>query len=173
MKLVEPPMASLVMKALSKASRVNTSDNFKSSLTISTIRIPDMWANTFRLESAAGMAALSGSVKPRASAITAMVDAVPITAQWPRLRDIQASATFISSSLMRPARCASEKRQTSEVAISFPWYLPISITPPETTIVGISTLHAPIINTKKKKTQPQNNTTPTNKKTQKNTTTAM
>ena len=38
--LVEPPIAVLTTIALSKASRVNMSDGFRSSDTISTIRLP-------------------------------------------------------------------------------------------------------------------------------------
>jgi hypothetical protein len=76
----------------------------------------------------------------------AMEDAVPITAQWPLLLHIPDSARFSSSSLMIPERTFSLNLHTSLVPIFLPWNLPVSMAPPETTIVGISTLHAPITN---------------------------
>ena len=41
---VEPPIAELTTIAFSKAARVSTSDGFKSSLTISTMRLPVLYA---------------------------------------------------------------------------------------------------------------------------------
>src|SRR5690606_32227254 len=92
--------------------------------------------------------------------ILAMVEAVPITAQCPRLLHIQASATESSSWLIAPARFASLNRQMSDVPISFPRYFPVSIGPPDTTMVGRSTLHAPITSEGVVLSQPQSNTTP-------------
>ncbi len=76
-------MAAFTTIAFSNASRVRTSEGRRFSFTISTIREPDRWASTFLRASAAGMAALWGSDKPSDSTITAMVEAVPITAQCP------------------------------------------------------------------------------------------
>src|SRR5690606_35633404 len=98
--------------------------------------------------------------KPSDSTMQAIVDAVPITAQCPRLRHIQASATLSASCDMEPDRTASLKRQISLVLISFPLYLPVSIGPPETTRVGKFTLHAPITREGVVFPQPQSNTTP-------------
>ena len=153
-------MAALVMMAFSKACRVNTSDILKFSFTISTMRMPDICASTFLLESAAGIAALPGRDKPRDSTIQAMVDAVPMTAQCPRLRHIQASLTVSSSCDISPARTASLNRQISLVPMSRPSYLPVSIGPPETTRVGMFTLDAPITNDGVVLSQPHSNTTP-------------
>ena len=66
-----------------------------------------------RRESAAGMAALPGSAMPSASAIEAIVDAVPITMQCPAEREMHASISQNSSSLSCPARCSAQKRQLS------------------------------------------------------------
>lgn len=84
MKFVEPPIAALTMMAFSKDLLVRMSEGFRSSWTISTIRLPDNCAITLRRESAAGMAALCGNDSPN-SIMQAMVEAVPITAQCPRL----------------------------------------------------------------------------------------
>ena len=45
------------------------------------MRLPESCANTLRRESAAGMAALPGNVRPKDSTIHAIVEAVPMTAQ--------------------------------------------------------------------------------------------
>ncbi len=44
--LVDPPMAALVRMAFSKAWRVSSFDSRRSSRTISTMRMPLMWAST-------------------------------------------------------------------------------------------------------------------------------
>src|SRR5690349_17675286 len=90
----------------------------------------------------------------------AIVDAVPITAQWPRLRDMHASATRNSSSVISPERTALSNLQTSLVAMSRPLYLPVSIGPPDTTMVGMFTLQAPITSEGVVLSQPHISTTP-------------
>ena len=90
----------------------------------------------------------------------AIVDAVPITAQCPRLRDMHASATRNSSSLISPERTALSNLHTSLVPISRPLYLPVSIGPPEITSEGMFTLHAPITNDGVVLSQPHISTTP-------------
>src|SRR5690606_16444932 len=107
-----------------------------------------------------GIAALCGNDRPRDSIIDAMVDAVPITAQWPRLRHIHASARVSSWSDIVPILTASLNRHTSLVPISRPLCLPVNIGPPETTMVGMSTLHAPITSDGVVLSQPQSSTTP-------------
>ena len=148
------------MMLFSNASLVRILDTTRSSFTISTILRPLIWANTFLLESAAGIAAFSGRVSPSDSTIQAMVEAVPITAQWPWLRHIQASAVMNSSWLISPRRLASLKRQMSVVPMSLPRYFPLSIGPPETKMVGRSTLVAPIRMEGVVLSQPPNSTTP-------------
>ncbi len=44
--LVEPPIAALVRMAFSKASRVRILDSFRSSQTMSTMRMPERCAST-------------------------------------------------------------------------------------------------------------------------------
>ena len=77
-------------------------EGLRSSRTISMMRRPDISASAIRRESAAGIAALPGSVMPSASAIEAIVDAVPITMQCPAERERHASISQNSSSLSRP-----------------------------------------------------------------------
>src|SRR5438094_6935630 len=82
---------------------------------------------------------------PSASIIDAIVEAVPIVMQWPCERCMQDSASWNSSSVILPARRSSDIDQVLvPEPMSLPWYLPESIGPPETRIVGRSTLHAPV-----------------------------
>ena len=109
--MVEPPIAALVRIAFSKAGFVMMSEGFRSSFTMSTIRRPVRCAITRRRLSTAGIAALPDSAMPSASAIDAMVLAVPIVLHEPGERDIDASASTNSSAVISPAFTASEKRQ--------------------------------------------------------------
>ena len=104
-------MAALVRMAFSNASFFKMSDGFRSSFTICTIRRPVSCAITLRRLSTAGMAALPDSAMPKASAIEAMVDAVPIVLHDPGERLIEASASTNSSLVMVPALTASENFQ--------------------------------------------------------------
>ena len=82
---------------------------------------------------------------PSASAMLAIVEAVPIVMQWPLLRDWPASASKKSSQVICRPRTSSENFQTIvPEPMSPPRYLPLSIGPPVTMIVGRSTLAAPI-----------------------------
>ena len=76
------------------------------------MRLPAACASASRRLSAAGRPALPGSVMPSASATQAMVDAVPIVLQWPRLRIIADSARRRSARAIRPARTSSLISQT-------------------------------------------------------------
>ena len=111
--LVDPPTAPLTRMAFSKASFFRTLEIHRSSRTISTIRRPDMCAKTPRRESTAGIAALCGSDRPRASTIDAMVEAVPMVMQCPAERDIQDSASLNSIWVIVPAFTSSLNCQTS------------------------------------------------------------
>ena len=98
---------------------------------------------------------------PSASAIQAMVEAVPIVMQCPLERCMQVSASRKSSALIRPARTSSEKRQTSVPdPMDWPWKRPDSIGPPVTIMAGRSTLAAPMSMAGVVLSQPDNSTTP-------------
>ena len=80
--LVEPPIAISVRMALSNAGAVRIWLGLgPPAVAISTARRPAISAIAMRRESAAGMAALPGRAMPSASAIEAIVEAVPITMQ--------------------------------------------------------------------------------------------
>src|SRR5258706_12644855 len=81
--LVEPPIASTAVTALSNEASERIEDGRRSSHTISTIRLPVCVAICAWRESAAGMEAAPGSVRPSASAALVMVEAWPIVMQWP------------------------------------------------------------------------------------------
>ena len=159
--LVEPPMAMPVRMALSKASRVRIFEGLRSSRTISMMRRPDISASAIRRESAAGIAALPGSVMPSVSAIEAMVEAVPITMQCPAERERHASISQNSSSLSRPARRSAQKRQLSvPEPMSSVRQRPRSMGPPVTMIAGTSAEAAPISMAGVVLSQPESSTTP-------------
>ena len=94
-----------------------------------------------RRESAAGMSALPGSAIPIVSQIAAMVDAVPMTPQWPGLAMIAPCRAAQSSSVIRPARSSCwYRRQSVHVPSSSPRQLALSCGPPVTMIAGTSAL---------------------------------
>jgi hypothetical protein len=98
---------------------------------------------------------------PSASAMLFMVEAVPMTMQWPGERDMPASASRKSSRLIVPALTSSANRQTSvPEPMSCPRYLPFSIGPPEQTIAGTSHDAAPIKSAGVVLSQPVISTTP-------------
>ena len=107
------------------------------------------------------MFAQPGSVSPSASASEVIVEAVPITMQWPAERDIQLSISTNCSSVILPARRSSSKRQTSvPEPISWAPHIPLSIGPPGTTIEGRSAETAPMIWAGVVLSQPHSSTTP-------------
>jgi hypothetical protein len=114
-----------------------------------------------RRASAAGIAALPGSVMPSVSAIAAMVEAVPITMQCPAERERHASISQNSSSLRRPARRSAQKRQLSvPEPMSSVRQRPRSMGPPVTMIAGTSAEAAPISMAGVVLSQPESSTTP-------------
>ena len=114
MALVEPPIAMSARIALSNASAVRISEGRgPPARAISTARRPASSASARRRESGAGIAAFSGSAIPSVSARAAIVEAVPITMQWPVERDRQASTSQRSSSLSRPARRSAQSLRAS------------------------------------------------------------
>ena len=138
-------MAPLQRIAFSNAARVMMSDGFRSSLTIWTIRRPVICAMVRRRESTAGIAALPESAIPSASAMLAMVLAVPLVLQVPVDRLIDASASRNSSCVISPAFTASENfHKCVPEPTRSPRNQPLSIGPPVTTMDGMSVDAAPI-----------------------------
>jgi hypothetical protein len=114
-----------------------------------------------RRASTAGIAALPGSPSPSASTIDAMVEAVPMVMQWPCERCMQLSASWNSSMVSLPARRSSDIDHTLVPdPMSWPRYLPDSIGPPDTPMVGRPTLAAPMISAGVVLSQPISSTTP-------------
>src|SRR4051812_22099896 len=98
---------------------------------------------------------------PSASTIDAMVDAVPMVMQWPCERCMHDSASWNSSSVILPARRSSDIDHTLvPEPMSVPRYLPETIGPPDTAMVGMSTLAAPIRSAGVVLSQPTSSTTP-------------
>ena len=91
----------------------------------------------------------------------AIVDAVPIVMQWPCERCMSASASWNSVSVIWPERSCSLIEMTFvPEPIALPQWMPRSIGPPETPIVGMSTLAAPISNEGVVLSHPISSTTP-------------
>ena len=159
--LVEPPIAAFTRIAFSNAARVRIFESLRSSFTISTIRRPAMRAIRLRRASTAGNAAFPGRPTPSASTMDAIVEAVPITMQWPWERCMQLSASWNSSRVIFPARRSSDSDQVLvPEPMRSPLYQPESIGPPETPIVGRSQLDAPITRDGVVLSHPINSTTP-------------
>ena len=106
--LVEPPKARTTRTAFSKDSRESGGSGR------STIRRPAATAMRGWSESAAGIEAAPGMVRPRASTAEVIVEAVPIVMQWPGDDAMRSSTDSQSSSVIRPARSSSQYFQTSE-----------------------------------------------------------
>ena len=81
--LVEPPSASSTRAAFSIAPAVMILSGVRSDRASATARAPVASAARSRSACTAGIAAVPGSVMPSASAMAAMVEAVPMTAQVP------------------------------------------------------------------------------------------
>ena len=112
----------------------------RSAATSSTASRPLWWACSSSRLSGAGVPATPGRVVPRASARQAMVEAVPMVLQWPRLRIIADSDSRKVSRASLPARTSSPRRHTSVPQPSgVPRKWPVSIGPPGTTRAGRST----------------------------------
>ena len=93
----------------------------------------------------AGIAAVPGSAMPSASAIEAMVDAVPITAHEPAVAARLPSISSMPSLSTLPARCMPQKRRQSVQAPSrSPWNMLGIIGPTICWTAGTSAEAAPI-----------------------------
>ena len=108
-------------------------------------RPPVASAATSRAACTAGIAALPGSAMPSASAMQAIVLAVPITAQVPAVVARLPSISSISSASTSPARYFAQKRRQSVQAPSrSPRWRPVIIGPVTSWIAGRSAEAAPI-----------------------------
>ncbi len=106
------------------------------------------------------MAALPVRVMPSASAIDAIVEAVPITMQWPAERLMHDSASQNSSSVSRPARRSVQRRQRSvPEPSSSSRHRPLSIGPPVSMMAGTSAEAAPMSMAGVVLSQPESSTT--------------
>ncbi len=158
---VDPPMAAFTRIAFSNACLVMIRDGRRSSIARLTMRWPACWAVSRRRESAAGQAADPGSCMPSASAMHAIVEAVPMVMQWPQDLAMPLSATTHSSCVIRPAASSCSNRQMCVPdPTSAPRYLPFSIGPPVTMMAGRSALAAAISMAGVVLSQPDSRTTP-------------
>ena len=140
--LVEPPIAASVLIAFSNASRVRMFDE----LQVLVHHLDDAPARHCARARCAGRRPPG---RPRCPAgrrraprpCEAIVVAVPIVMQWPWLRCMQLSASKKSCSFSVPARTCSLMLHTPvPEPSSWPRHLPLSIGPPDTPMVGRSTL---------------------------------
>ena len=104
MPLVLPPMASSTRIAFSKAFAVSTLSIVKPSRAICTACLPVSSATRRRSAVTAGGEAPPGTVIPSASAMQAMVLAVPITEHVPTLATSSAFTSATSAASISPAR---------------------------------------------------------------------
>ncbi len=159
--LVEPPTAARATIALWNEARVSRVLGRRSRATRSTARRPLRLASASNLLSGAGVPARPGTTIPRASATSAIVDAVPIVLQCPRLRIIADSDAVNSAEERVPARTSSLSRQTSvPQPRGRPRKVPVSMGPPGTTTAGRSTEAAAISRAGIVLSQPPSRTTP-------------
>src|ERR671929_2224440 len=107
------------------------------------------------------MAEQPGSDMPSASASAFMVEAVPMVLQWPTDGAEAAAMSTNSCVLMRPAASSSRAFQTAmpEPQRS-PFHQPFSIGPPESTIAGMFTVAAAMMQAGGGFLQPGISTTP-------------
>lgn len=105
--LVEPPMAMETRMAFSKAAGFMICEGRMASWAMRTAWRPLISASCRRRLSGAGMAALPGRAIPRASAMLAMVEAVPMTMQLPAERQMASSTAPYSSGVIVPARSSA------------------------------------------------------------------
>ncbi len=102
--LVEPPSESSTRSAFSTECSVMICEGRIGLAIRPTARAPASSAARRRSACTAGMAAVPGGIMPSASAMQAMVDAVPITPQVPAVVARRDSISAIRSPLTVPAR---------------------------------------------------------------------
>ena len=158
---VEPPIAARATIALWNDPLVRKADGLRSAFTRSTASRPVRCAACSSRLSGAGVPATPGTTVPSASATSAIVEAVPMVLQCPRLRIIADSERVNCSRLSVPARTSSDSRHTSVPQPSgLPRKVPVSIGPPGTTTAGRSTDPAAISKDGIVLSQPPSRTTP-------------
>ncbi len=144
--LVEPPAACSTRIALPNAAGDSTTEGDRSLPTAATAHRPACSAAAMAAGSPAGIVLDPGIISPSASAISAIVDAVPMVlhAPGPQARHLSRSRQPVSSS--RPARRSSHSRHSAvPEPIRCPRKAAGSRAPPVTTTVGMSALAAPMI----------------------------
>jgi hypothetical protein len=145
----------------SNASRVMMSDGVRPSSTISTIRRPVRYAMRARSRCGAGIAAHPGRLIPSASARAFIVVAVPIVLQCPGEGAEDATSSMNSASSISPAASISRAFHTIvPEPVRWPWYQPLSMGPPDSTIAGMFTVAAAIRQAGVVLSQPVVSTTP-------------
>ena len=102
--LVEPPSASSTRSAFSTDFLLTMRSGVSAEPMSFTAAAPVASAARSRSACTAGMAAVPGRIMPSASAMQAMVEAVPITAQVPAVTASWPSTSEISAALTSPAR---------------------------------------------------------------------
>ena len=156
-----PPNAINAVIAFSNDSRLSTSDGFKSSHTISTIRRPHPVAIRACAACTAGISDAPGRVIPIASATLIIVAAVPIVMHVPGLLAIPSSNSAHPSQSNRPARRSSQYFHTSDPEPStVPRQHPRTIAPAGRYTLGKSIVIAPISNAGVVLSHPPISTTP-------------
>ncbi len=106
---------------------------------------PDASASRSRSAWTAGALAAPGRHRPIASIMQAMVLAVPMTMQVPRVGASRPLTSSISAASSEPARCAAHsRRQSVQAPRVSPRHAPASIGPVGSTIAGRPALAAPI-----------------------------
>src|SRR6195256_4127162 len=97
---------------------------------------------------------------PSASASAFMVDAVPMVLQWPIEGAVAAAIAMNSSAVMRPAAISWRACQIAvpEPARS-PFHQPLSMGPPDSTIAGVVTVAAAMMQAGGALSQPGGRTT--------------
>ena len=137
-----PEMAAWTRMAFSKLFSVTISLGRMPGVTASfTARAPACLAKASRSGLVAGMRALPGRARPRASAMICMEEAVPIKEQAPQLGQALHFAQFNFSSSISPLwYLALYMPSCSKVSISGPAFM----VPPGTTTEGMFTLAMPI-----------------------------
>ena len=145
MALVDPPIASSTRSAFSIDFSVMICEGRIGCFANSTARRPLASAARSRSACTAGMAAVPGSAMPRASAIDAMVEAVPITAQEPAVAARLPSISSIPAWSTCPARCMPQnRRQSVHAPRRSPWNMLGIIGPTICWTAGTSAEAAPM-----------------------------
>ncbi len=136
-------MAEQTAIMFSKASRVMMSDGFRSSRTMSTMRLPVRYATWPRSRCTAGMTAEPGSIMPRASASEFIVVAVPMVLQKPGDGAADATMSMYSVQSILPADLSFLACHLMvPEPVRSPLYQPLSIGPTDRAMAGILTVAA-------------------------------